>query len=954
MESFDEVVGRDGIDAITTPRTLPEYDDHTGGELHPPDENGVQDLSLGEANKGSKWHPNHEAFGPPSSVEVRCPSSTMDRLPSRDSVDRKLVKGDRVSVDATVFDGEEPGSYSNFHPGRHYGVLTSFKSKLVARVKWDEHYEGGSTTDLVPVVELKLEKVSTLPAKAVPYQLPCSTSSRNPIAPSMETSVDDDIESAGYVGEYFTDAALGECVISGFGTEGGEHILYYSPSQGGDVEWDSLSHVRQRVLDDLESTVDSTRRARRRAYYGRTRGLHGFPHNEVPTVTALMSQAVSRGLATDVPWQQRPMSSNLIRRVLRSTSSIFKYGCRIPKHDGEAERSPEAVRWKAGRDVEWLRLNEITTFDGSWTWDRIKAEHPDYKKSDIGTAFYIYDLKHSGEHRVRLVFNGSRQSPDTYTTTFAPTVRAESIRLFHMLSVEYSHEIRQYDVPQAFLTSAVDCTIFLHPPKGNADFPGQILLLKRMLYGAKQAAFLFYDALSKFFMDLGFVASDLDKCFFKRLEEDGSLSLMILHVDDFRLGATTKIQDELYKLLFDKWQVTTCSGLRFLGMDVYYDRDAGYLKLSMETYIRETITRFADVDTSLGYPFRELTGCLMWISCCVFGTVLMRVKSLARNCNNFGAEEYAEALKVLHTLDPTVGIIFRRGAAYCERVPELTRVTGEVEGSSEVINEASNDTTDSIEPPFYVGENEVVNEFGMKDVYRDGDENDRPACEDRMTTRQFRMVAYTDASFAVNDLKQSVSGWVIYLNGSPILFGSCRQTVVVDSSCSAEYVAASMCVKKMMELENMLAFLGIHCERPYKLYTDSTACQHIAENPTRMGKVRHLAIRTHLVRCHISLGDVEMEWCTTESMVADVMTKIVSSAQDGRLASRFYNDVDEEKLKGKTVVAMSAQVMTSTDECASSLSMAIDKAWTIRQMKKGPGPCPVDDARWHNLTYLSL
>ena len=76
-DSLDEVVGSDGIDAITTPRTLPEYDDHTGGELHPPDENGLQDLSLGETNEGSKWYPNHEAFGPPSSVEVRCPSSTM-------------------------------------------------------------------------------------------------------------------------------------------------------------------------------------------------------------------------------------------------------------------------------------------------------------------------------------------------------------------------------------------------------------------------------------------------------------------------------------------------------------------------------------------------------------------------------------------------------------------------------------------------------------------------------------------------------------------------------------------------------------------------------------------------------------------------------------------------------------------------------------------------------------
>jgi hypothetical protein len=45
-----------------------------------------------------------------------------------------------------------------------------------------------------------------------------------------------------------------------------------------------------------------------------------------------------------------------------------------------------------------------------------------------------------------------------------------------------------------------------------------------------------------------------------------------------------------------------------------------------------------------------------------------------------------------------------------------------------------------------------------------------------------------------------------------------------------------------------------------------------------MGKVRHLAIRTHLVRCHAPLGDVEMEWCTAESMVADVMAKVVLSA----------------------------------------------------------------------------
>ena len=218
---------------------------------------------------------------------------------------------------------------------------------------------------------------------------------------------------------------------------------------------------------------------------------------------------------------------------------------------------------------------------------------------------------------------------------------------------------------------------------------------------------------------------------------------------------------------------------------------------------------------------------------------------------------------------------------------------------------------------FRIGEEGIVNEFGEKDLYRDEDDvsDDEDADKDRVTTKQFRIVAYSDASFAVDEKAQSVSGWVVYLNGSPILFGSRRQAVVVDSSCSAEYVAASMCVKKIMELVNILKFVGIHCERPYKMYTDSTACKHIAENPTRMGKVRHLAIRTHLVRCHISLGDIDLEWCTTESMVADVMTKIVSGAQDKRLAERFYNDLDQglmEQYTGEQVQSSNNGEVTMT------------------------------------------
>ncbi len=154
---------------------------------------------------------------------------------------------------------------------------------------------------------------------------------------------------------------------------------------------------------------------------------------------------------------------------------------------------------------------------------------------------------------------------------------------------------------------------------------------------------------------------------------------------------------------------------------------------------------------------------------------------------------------------------------------------------------------------------------------------------------RYRLIVYADTSFTVGELKQSVSGYVVYLNGVPILWGSLKQTIVVDSSCSAEFVAASIACKQLLHAENMVAFFGLSCPKPYQFYTDSKACLHIATNLARLGNVRHLQIRYHLVRCCVSLGDMEMHFCVTEEMVADLFTKLVMAAQDTRLTFRFYS-----------------------------------------------------------------
>ena len=199
----------------------------------------------------------------------------------------------------------------------------------------------------------------------------------------------------------------------------------------------------------------------------------------------------------------------------------------------------------------------------------------------------------------------------------------------------------------------------------------------------------------------------------------------------------------------------------------------------------------------------------------------------------------------------------------------------------------------SIGELYSVGDLTNISEFKESDVYKLDEYEDSSLEIPKLleaTNERFTTVAYSDASFASTEMKQSISGLVVMINGTPILWSSLKQTGVVDSTCSSEYVAASVCSKQIMQVENMVQFLKFTCPKPYTMYTDSQACLQIANTSSKLGKVRHIEIRYHLVRCLIIAGSIKLIYCITEDMIADLFTKVVSGTQDQRLAVRFYND----------------------------------------------------------------
>lgn len=68
-----------------------------------------------------------------------------------------------------------------------------------------------------------------------------------------------------------------------------------------------------------------------------------------------------------------------------------------------------------------------------------------------------------------------------------------------------------------------------------------------------------------------------------------------------------------------------------------------------------------------------------------------------------------------------------------------------------------------------------------------------------------KLEMYTNADWAgYKETRRSTSGYVALLNGTAISWASKRQTSVAQSSCEAEYIAASEAVKEAVWIGRFL------------------------------------------------------------------------------------------------------------------------------------------------------
>ncbi|KFD61464.1 hypothetical protein M514_26360 [Trichuris suis] len=133
---------------------------------------------------------------------------------------------------------------------------------------------------------------------------------------------------------------------------------------------------------------------------------------------------------------------------------------------------------------------------------------------------------------------------------------------------------------------------------------------------------------------------------------------------------------------------------------------------------------------------------------------------------------------------------------------------------------------------------------------------------------------FVDADWAGDKTdRKSTTGYVVRLGKCAVAWTSQKQSVVALSSTEAEYIAASQACREILWLRRLLDDVGIPQRDAAIIYEDNQGCIRLAETDRCSARTKHIDVRCHLLRNLRDQGIINLEYCPSEEMIADILTK---------------------------------------------------------------------------------
>nr|GEU46405.1 retrotransposon protein, putative, Ty1-copia subclass [Tanacetum cinerariifolium] len=266
---------------------------------------------------------------------------------------------------------------------------------------------------------------------------------------------------------------------------------------------------------------------------------------------------------------------------------------------------PEFEKWLNAMNVEMqsMKDNEVwvlvelppngKTVGSKWLFK---------KKTDTDGNVHIY--------KARLVAKGYTQTTGIdYEKTFSPVADIRAIRIFISIAAYYDYEIWKIDVKTSFLNGYLNEEVYMKKPEGfvNPKYPNRVCMLKRSIYGLKQASRQwnkrFDDEIKKF----GFTQNRHEPCVYLKASES-NIIFLILYVDDILI-----MGNNIPMLQSVKTYLGKCFDMKdlgeaayILGIKIYIDRSRRLIGLCQSAYIKKILKRYYMENSKRGsIPMQE-------------------------------------------------------------------------------------------------------------------------------------------------------------------------------------------------------------------------------------------------------------------------------------------------------------------------------------------------------------
>ena len=113
-----------------------------------------------------------------------------------------------------------------------------------------------------------------------------------------------------------------------------------------------------------------------------------------------------------------------------------------------------------------------------------------------------------------------------------------------------------------------------------------------------------------------------------------------------------------------------------------------------------------------------------------------------------------------------------------------------------------------------------------------------------------------------------------------------KQDSVALSTAEAEYIALSSAAQETVWIRRLVTELGMEPEGPTTLMEDNQSAIAMAKNPQFHGRAKHIDIRHHFIREKVNGKEIQLVYCPTGDMVADMLTKGLNQHQLRNLMGR--------------------------------------------------------------------